>query len=131
MRKPVVPENRVRQTTPEIVEAARLLRQRQTDAEVRLWEALRGKRAFPHRVRRQHAYGPYVLDFWIPAVRVAIELDGTVHNQPEIAAQDRERAAWFEAQDVVLLRFRNGDVFSNLNQVLNAIRRAVAQRSTK
>jgi very-short-patch-repair endonuclease len=119
---------RVRKTSPELVESARYLRQHQTAAEERLWEAIRGQRTFPHRVRRQHAVGSFVLDFWIPAARLAIEIDGNIHDIPEVAAQDAERAALIEVFGISLVRFRNEDVLDDLDQVLNTITALVHDR---
>src|SRR5688572_13756970 len=103
-------QSRLRGTSREIVETSRALRWRQTPAEARLWEALRNRRVTGHRVRRQQPFGPYVIDFWIASVRIAIELDGTVHDEPAIAAQDAAREAWLTAHDIAVVRFRNEEI---------------------
>jgi len=112
---------RIRKASPELIESARYLRRHQTRAEAQLWEAIRGQRAFPYRVRRQHAVGSFVLDFWIPAARLAVEIDGEIHDLPDIAAQDAERATMIAAHDVEVIRFRNEEVLSNLDHVLTVI----------
>jgi very-short-patch-repair endonuclease len=123
-----VPQDRLRGTSREIVDTARSLRQRQTTAEAILWSALRGKRAFPERVRRQHAYGQYVLDFWIPSVRIAIELDGSVHDDEFVTAQDIDRTAWLTANNILVMRFRNEAVLDDLEDVIVGIGQAIEAR---
>ena len=122
-------QDRLRGTSREIVETARQLRQRQTPAEIILWDALRGKRAFPERVRRQHAYGQYILDFWIPAARIAIELDGSIHDDAFVSAQDDHRTAWLASQDIQVLRFPNDMVTNDIAKVITAIKQAIFTRT--
>ena len=63
----------------------------------------------------------YVLDFYCPAVRLAIELDGNQHADPEQKARDDERSAWLAEQGVRVVRFWNGDVLARMDRVLEAI----------
>ena len=68
------------------MEQARSLRRAMTPPEVRLWVRLRTLRDQGFRFRRQHPVGPYVLDFYCPELKLAIEVDGLVHdlgNRPE------------------------------------------------
>jgi very-short-patch-repair endonuclease len=120
---------RVRRTPRELIDASRELRQRQTPAEALLWTVLRKRDVLGCRARRQHAIGPYVLDFWIPSAKLAIEVDGPIHDEPHIAAQDRERTAWLEAQGIKVLRFSNADVQYELDNVVLRIQRALNQRA--
>jgi very-short-patch-repair endonuclease len=83
---------------------ARQLRWTTTGPERALWEMLRGKQ-LGLRFRRQHPIGPYILDFYCPAVRLCVEVDGPVHREPEQMEHDVERDAWLRAQDVRVLRF--------------------------
>jgi very-short-patch-repair endonuclease len=111
-----------------MIETSLELRQRMTPAEERLWDVLRSRAVTGERVRRQHAAGRYVLDFWIPAFKLAIELDGSVHDEPHAVAQDIERTAWFEAQGIRVLRFRNEQVLQNLDRVIVEIQKAIAHQ---
>ena len=61
------------------LEFRRLLRKKATDAEHELWSRLRRHRMGP-KFRRQHTAGPYTLDFYCPAAKLAIELDGGRNN---------------------------------------------------
>src|SRR3954469_10158826 len=62
---------------------ARALRRAMTLPEVLLWQALRGGQVGGLRFRRQHPIGHYVLDFYCPALRLAVEVDGAAHDIPE------------------------------------------------
>src|SRR5215207_5286645 len=75
-----------------------------------LWQALRGKRMTGLRFRRQHPIGPYIIDFFCPTARLAVEVDGATHDDPEQAVHDTQRDAWLTQRGVNLLRFPAGDV---------------------
>jgi very-short-patch-repair endonuclease len=89
-----------------------------------LWHRLRN-RQLGVDFRRQHPGGSYVLDFYCPALRLAIELDGGQHA---LALQrDARRDAWFEERGVTLLRFWNSDVTVNLEGVLETIAAKISE----
>ncbi len=95
---------------------ARELRHNSTDVEMKLWQRLRNEQ-LGVSFRRQHAVGQYILDFYCPALRLAIELDGGQHT----ASGNAQRDAWFAARDVTTLRFWNSDLVENLSGVLERI----------
>src|SRR2546427_1937112 len=95
--------------TPVKTQTARRLRQDSTVVERRLWYRLRNGQIDGHRFRRQHSAGPYVLDFYCPKLRLAIELDGGQHNFATEIGRDRR------------LRFWNSDVIENMTGVLEKI----------
>lgn len=97
---------------------ARALRLAMTDAERRLWVNLRRDR-LGVRFRRQHPVGRFVVDFYAPAVRLAIEVDGGQHAYP--GSGDRARTAYLNAKHVSVLRFWNTEVLGNVEGVLEAI----------
>ncbi len=70
------------------------------------------------KVRRQVPYGPYIIDFYIPSLRVAVEVDGETHADP---ARDMKRNDWLESQSIRTLRFWNNEVTENLEGVLRVI----------
>jgi very-short-patch-repair endonuclease len=105
--------------------AARDLRRRMTPAEERLWEAIRGGRRDGLKIRRQHAVGPYVVDFAVPSVRLCIELDGPVHDDQ--AEADAARTENLDSAGYRVLRFPNERVFSDLDGVIAEIIAAAAQ----
>ena len=91
---------------------ARALRRAMTLPEVLLWQALRGGQVGGMRFRRQHPIGPYVLDFYCPALRLAVEIDGAAHDIPAQASHDLRRDAWLAAQGIRVLRVPAADVLS-------------------
>jgi len=106
---------------PELLEFARQLRKEQTDAEQLLWSLLRDRRLAGFKFRRQHPVEPYVVDFYCHEARLAVELDGGQHNEPDERAKDAKRTAFLEGQGIRVLRFWNNEVFRNTEGVLEAI----------
>ena len=103
----------------------RALRRTSTDAEAALWSQLRAKRLAGFKFRRQHPLGPYILDFYCPARRLAVELDGGQHFEPYAQAYDRRRTAYLRQAGIDVLRFPNDVLFKELPAVLDAIGRAL------
>ena len=85
----------------------RNLRTGATAPEKVLWGLLRGRGLGGRKFRRQHSVGRYVLDFYCPAERLAIELDGGVHDDPARATYDAEREAYLRAQGIRVVRLPN------------------------
>lgn len=71
--------------------------------------------------RRQAPIGPYVVDFFCPAKRLIVELDGGHHNQDEVAEHDSERQRWLENEGYRVLRFWNSEIAGDLTAVLERI----------
>ena len=107
-------------------ERARRLRRASTDVEMRLWQKLRNKQ-FGVDFRRQHPAGSYVLDFYCPALALAIEIDGGQHSDAAHAAYDSRRDKWLLQRGVCTLRFWNSDVMENLPGVLEVIAAKIAE----
>ena len=99
--------------------------------ERRLWYRLRSGQIDGHQFRRQHPAGPYVLDFYCPKLRLAIELDGGQHNIATEIDRDRRRDAWLTAHGVIVLRFWNSDVIENMTGVLETIAVAATEISER
>lgn len=99
---------------------ARTLRQNMTDAEQRLWYALRGKQMNGIKFRRQHVIGKYIVDFVSISHKLVVELDGGQHA----AAQqdyDARRSAYLHSQGYRVLRFWNHDVLQHTAEVVENI----------
>ena len=95
------------------------LRENPTEAEERLWSVLRLRQVDEIHFRRQHAIGPYIVDFCAPRYKIIIEVDGSQHlDQQEY---DAERSAYLESKGYRVLRFWNEEVINNLNEVIRAI----------
>jgi very-short-patch-repair endonuclease len=97
---------------------ARKLRSRMTDAERKLWLALRGRRFEAFKFRRQVSIGPYVADFLCFKTRLVVEVDGGQHADP---AHDLKRNQWLTENGFRVARFWNNDVLSNLEGVLTVL----------
>jgi very-short-patch-repair endonuclease len=104
--------------TLSLIRAARALRARMTDAERKLWFALRDRGFAAFKFRRQVPIGPYIADFACFELRVIIEVDGGQHAE---SARDLERDTWFAENDFRVLRYWNNDVLQNLEGVLTAL----------
>src|SRR6185437_13915079 len=101
--------------------AARRLRQNATDAERRLWRALKRIVTRGTHFRRQMPIGNFIVDSACPAARLVIEIDGSQHAEVPGLAYDQERSEWLESQEYRVLRFWNNDVAQNTEEVLVAI----------
>ncbi|MBI1258334.1 MAG: DUF559 domain-containing protein [Chloroflexi bacterium] len=114
-----------------MVYIARDLRQRQTSAEVILWECLRNRRLSGLKFRRQHpiAETTYVADFFSYEHHLVIELDGSIHDLQQAA--DVERQYDIEALGYSVIRFRNEQIFSDLEDTLIAILKSVDTLSAR
>ena len=92
-----------------------------TAAEARLWTLLKNAQVDGRRFRRQFGVGPYVLDFYCPSERLAVELDGSVHHAPGQADYDAARTRHLEAVGIRVIRFENRAVFEGPQGVVAAI----------
>jgi len=107
---------------------ARVLRKRPTEAEHRLWRALRLLKPLGLHFRRQVPIGRYVADFACHRAKIVVELDGTQHGEPDAIRQDAERTAFLNGRGYRVLRFWNGDVLAGCDDVVDAVLRAVGVR---
>jgi very-short-patch-repair endonuclease len=99
-------------------ERARELRRDSTDAERRLWSALRDRGLRGYRFRRQHPIGHYIVDFACTQHRLIVEADGGQHADNEA---DRRRTASLEGEGWRVIRFWNNDALANTDGVVEAI----------
>ena len=96
--------------------AAKKLRANATPHQRILWRALKELPMEGTHFRRQAPIGSYVVDFFCPAKRLIIELDGGHHNEDATAARDNKRHAWLEQEGVRVIRFWNSEIPANLLQ---------------
>jgi very-short-patch-repair endonuclease len=104
---------------------ARGLRNSATNAEKHLWRYLRGRRLNGFKFRRQRPMGMYVCDFVCLEAGVVVELDGSQHVAD--ARYDTERDAYLRAHGYRVLRFWNGQVFSETEAVVETICQALSR----
>ncbi len=114
-------------THPYTVVTARFLRHNPTNAEARLWDALRNRQVCGLKFRRQHPFGSFILDFFCPRLQLAIEVDGAVHESPDQRSYDAAREEFLRDRGIRVLRFTNDEVENRLTFVLEAIEAAAAQ----
>ena len=101
----------------------RRLRNNLTPAEATLWENLKNRQLEGKRFRRQFSVGNYILDFYCPEEKLAIELDGQGHYTIWGAIKDEKRLEFLIKQGIRVIRFENIVVFEDMESVLEEIRR--------
>lgn len=106
----------------------RELRHRSTDSEALLWSHLRGRRLAGFKFRRQHPCGPFVLDFFCAARRLAIEIDGGQHFHADAQRRDRRRSEFLAARGIGVLRFGANQISASTDAVLATIAFALGTR---
>jgi very-short-patch-repair endonuclease len=108
-----------------LVPYSRDLRKRITPSEKKLWSCLRRGQLANIRFYRQKPMLYYILDFYEKRTKLAIELDGPIHFTPHAIAYDKRRDAKLKSRGIRILRFRNEEVFEDLENVLTKIKNAV------
>src|SRR3989344_715948 len=116
--------NNILYNNPKHLEKRRALRNNFTPEEKLIWQYLR-KKQLGYMFWRQYSAGPYVLDFYCPKLRLAIEIDGSQHGREEGKEYDQERALYLLGLDIKALRFCNHEVRANVESVLEKIKSAI------
>jgi len=106
------------------------LRNNATDAERILWSRLKGRQLLGYKFRRQHGIGVFIMDFYCPERKLAIEIDGSTHWTEGEKEYDRRRQEYIELYGIRFLRFSNFDVYKNIEGVLTVIAEAVTRTTT-
>jgi very-short-patch-repair endonuclease len=100
---------------------SRKLRSSMTDAEISLWSKLRRKQLYGLQFYRQKPVGNYIVDFYCPAAKLVIEIDGGQHYTERGQAQDYKRDAFLKDMGLSVLRFSNFDALGNIDGVVTEI----------
>jgi len=101
------------------LEKRRLLRRNTTEAEKRVWMYLRKRQICNERFLRQFSIKQFILDFYCPRLRLAVEIDGRYHFADEDVIQyDLDRQEYIESLGIEFLRFTNDQVFEDLEGVI-------------
>jgi very-short-patch-repair endonuclease len=109
--------------TGETLVKAQRLRRELTDAERKLWWALRNRQVEGAKFRRQQPIGPFIADFVCQDSRLIIEADRGEHAE---CPADERRTAFLESEGYRVLRFWNNDILNNLDGVIRAIADALS-----
>ena len=112
---------------PALKERRGELRKNQTDVEKALWGKLRNRQLSGIKFFRQYSVGAYILDFYSPKMKLAIELDGGHHAEQDSREYDEGRSEYLRSQSVEVLRFWNNEVIENLEGVLQRIAERLSQ----
>ena len=110
--------------TDRAYKSARKLRRTLSLPEKLLWVRLRGSEV---RFRRQHPIGPYVLDFYCPTAKLAIEVDGSAHDFGDRPQRDEIRTDWLKHHGIHVMRIPAKDVLADPDAIAGAIIRLCAQ----
>lgn len=105
-------------------ENRRKLKKEMTEAELLLWQHIRND-SLGVRFRCQYGIGNYIADFYSPSIKLVIELDGSGHFTPEGLEYDKIRENFMKSLGIKTLRFNNNDVMTNIEGVLEEIKRSV------
>ncbi len=96
------------------------LRSNATISEKRLWKFL-NKKQQDFKFRRQHGIGPYIVDFYLANKKIAIEIDGKVHDNIMRQAHDQRREEYLQSKGIKIIRFSNDEVKYNIDDVIRRI----------
>jgi very-short-patch-repair endonuclease len=98
---------------------AQQLRREATFPERLLWSRLRSSQLGGIKFRQQHPIEPYIIDFYCPKARLAVELNGSSHD--DRAKHDEERTRYLQSLEMRVIRFTDDEVLNDLENVLHVI----------
>jgi very-short-patch-repair endonuclease len=101
------------------------LRNNMSPAEKVIWAVLRNRQIEDCKFRRQYSIGAFVIDFYAPELKLALEIDGDSHFQAGAIAYDKERQSFLESKGTQILRFTNQQVYEDLDSVTEAIAQTI------
>ncbi|GAB7027771.1 endonuclease domain-containing protein [Geotalea toluenoxydans] len=109
--------------TSALIQRARDMRTNMTEPEKRMWyDCLKH---LPFRFRRQRPFGPYIVDFYCPGLKLVVEIDGDIHTTADGIAYDAERTAFLEGLGLRVIRFSNREVMENLEGVFDRLQQEI------
>lgn len=111
---------------PKLTALARGMRKNPTREERRLWYDCLKK--LPYRVNRQHCFGSYIADFYVPEAGLIIEVDGSQHYSERGRRRDMERERALNALGLAVIRYTNYDVKTNFEGVCINIKNRIEER---
>ncbi len=104
------------------------LRRNTTEAERKLWYHLRRRGLNGFRFVRQVPIGPFIVDFLCRERRLIIEVDGATHGEEQEIAHDLRRTLALRRNGFAVYRVDNGDVYENIEGVLDSILLVLEER---
>ncbi|MBX3485088.1 endonuclease domain-containing protein [Phenylobacterium sp.] len=115
--------------TSNAVKRARQLRRKMTLPEVILWTALRGREPGKPTFRRQHPFGPYVLDFYCSRAKLCVEVDGGSHAFGDQPQRDSRRDALLRAHGITTVRVSATGVLDDATMIASSLIELARRRS--
>jgi very-short-patch-repair endonuclease len=106
-------------------EKRRKLRQNQTNTEKLIWRYLRNKQMLDYKFKRQYSVDHFVIDFYRPELKLAVEVDGASHNDPERQKKDISRQKYLEAFDIKFIRIKDEELLGNSEKAFSKIEQAI------
>ncbi len=103
------------------------LRNNPTEAERKLWQYLNGKQVAGVKFRRQYSIDAYIIDFYAPSLKLAIEIDGHSHFTSRGIVHDENRTKYIDGFGIRILRFTNDDVYENIEGVISRINEVIQE----
>ncbi|MEP7235665.1 MAG: endonuclease domain-containing protein [Ignavibacteriota bacterium] len=98
----------------------RSLRNNPTRAEKEMWHGLRNHRS-GYKFRRQQSLGPFIVDFYLPEYKLAVEVDGASHDDAEQKKYDDDRTQYLQCNGIELIRFTDGEVLYSVDLCVEKI----------
>lgn len=102
-----------------------------TKAETFLWLYIKGKKINNCKFRRQFGIGKYIIDYYSPEIKLAIEIDGATHNLPDEIEYDITRQVEIEKSGITFLRFTNEEIYETMDFVLERINNKIEELRSK
>ena len=114
-----------------IFEKAKLLRKNMTEAELLLWEQLKGKKVLGLRFRPQHPIDIFIADFYCHPLKLVIEVDGGIHKSKDQKEYDIGRTGELNYWGIEVVRFTNEEVEKDINRVVETIEQKCLTRQSE
>ncbi len=113
-----------RQLRERLIECAREMRKEPTHAESLLWNELRKEKLAGFKFRRQHIIQTFIVDFYCPAAKLVIEIDGAIHETQ--LEYDQVREMDLRTMGYQILRFSNEKVINDMASVIGEIQQTLS-----
>ncbi|MBI3500363.1 MAG: DUF559 domain-containing protein [Bacteroidetes bacterium] len=115
---------------PKLKEYARNMRNKSTQAEIKLWMYVKGKQIKGYDFHRQKPIDEYILDFFCHELMLGIEVDGYTHTTEEVQKKDAEKEKRLNELGISVLRFTDEEVLTGIDNVILAIEKYIEQKET-
>lgn len=106
---------------------AQALRKAMTGPEKKLWSLISNRAVRGVKFRRQHPFGPYILDFYAPSHKLVVEVDGATRRSAEARAHDEARTGYLESYGLHVLRYSDDQVLNDAEWVAQSIGRVLEE----